>query len=70
MIDPEKAVKEGDAGYGEVEHVAIFKVPEYELEFLEKAIGKKVAKKDLPQIQKILKDNQIPTEDNICKNLL
>jgi DUF2075 family protein len=23
-IDPEKAVKEGDAGYGEVEHVAIF----------------------------------------------
>ena len=35
-----------------------------ELEFLEKAIGKKVAKKDLPQIQKILKDNQIPTEAN------
>ncbi len=31
-----------------------------ELEFLEKAIGKK----DLPQIQKILKDNQIPTEAN------
>lgn len=29
-----------------------------ELEFLEKAVGKKVAKKDLVQIQKILKDNQ------------
>ena len=35
-----------------------------ELEFLEKAVGKKVAKKDLSQIQKILKDNQIPTEAN------
>ena len=35
-----------------------------ELEFPEKVIGKKVAKKDLPQIQKILKDNQIPTEAN------
>lgn len=35
-----------------------------ELEFLEKAVGKKVAKKDLAQIQKILKDNQIPTEAN------
>ena len=35
-----------------------------ELEFLEKAIGKKVADKDLDQIQKILKENDIPTEAN------
>ena len=28
------------------------------------ANGKKVAKKDLPQIQKILRDNQIPIEAN------
>ena len=35
-----------------------------ELEFLEKAIGKKVSKKNLEQIQQILKDNDIPTEAN------
>ena len=35
-----------------------------ELEFLEKAIGKKVSKIDLPRIQEILKDNKIPTEAN------
>ena len=35
-----------------------------ELEFLEKAIGKKVTKKDLKQIQKILEDNDIPTQAN------
>ena len=33
-----------------------------ELEFLEKAIGKKVSAKDLSQIQNILKENNIPTE--------
>ena len=35
-----------------------------ELEFLEKAIGKKVSAKDLSQIQNILKENNIPTEAN------
>ncbi len=35
-----------------------------ELAFLEKAIGKKVSKKNLEQIQQILKDNDIPTEAN------
>ena len=35
-----------------------------ELEFLEKAIGKKIAEKDLNQIQKLLKDNEIPTAAN------
>ena len=35
-----------------------------ELEFLEKAVGKKVSAKDLSQIQNILKENNIPTEAN------
>jgi tetratricopeptide (TPR) repeat protein len=35
-----------------------------ELEFLEKAIGKKVSEKDTDQIQKILDDNGIPTKAN------
>jgi len=35
-----------------------------ELEFLEKAIGKKVSAKNLSQIQNILKENNIPTEAN------
>ena len=35
-----------------------------ELEFLEKAIGKKVAEKDPDQIQKILEDNKIPLQAN------
>jgi tetratricopeptide (TPR) repeat protein len=35
-----------------------------ELEFLEKAIGKKVSAKDLSQIQNILKEKNIPTEAN------
>lgn len=33
-----------------------------ELEFLKKAIGKNIAEKDINKIQKILKDNEIPTE--------
>ena len=35
-----------------------------ELEFLEKAIGKKVSAKDLSQIRDTLKENNIPTEAN------
>lgn len=35
-----------------------------ELEFLEKAVGKKVSDKNLDQIQQLLKDNDIPTEGN------
>ena len=35
-----------------------------ELEFLKKAVGRDISNKDLPQIQKILGDNQIPTEAN------
>ncbi len=35
-----------------------------ELEFLEKAIGKKVSAKDLSQIRNTLKENNIPTEAN------
>ncbi|MBQ6588311.1 MAG: hypothetical protein IJI01_06500 [Butyrivibrio sp.] len=35
-----------------------------ELEFLEKAIGKKVSEKNTDQIQKILDDNGIPTKAN------
>ena len=35
-----------------------------ELEFLEKAIGKKISAKDLTQIRNILKENNIPTEAN------
>lgn len=35
-----------------------------ELEFLEKAIGKKISAKDLTQIRDILKKNNIPTEAN------
>ncbi len=34
------------------------------LEFLEKATGKKVSNKDLGEIQKLLKENDIPTEAN------
>ncbi len=35
-----------------------------EIEFLERALGKKVADKNIDEIQKILKDNKIPTEAN------
>lgn len=35
-----------------------------ELQFLEKATGKKVSNKDLGEIQKLLKENDIPTEAN------
>ena len=42
-----------------------------ELEFLEKAMGKKVTDKDLDQIQKILTENGIPTEaDSVTLALL
>ena len=35
-----------------------------ELEFLEKAVGKKLTGKDISEIQKILEDNSIPTQAN------